>query len=147
MFVLFSLAFIAAIGFIIFFLLKLPDDLKKQSLRPLFILLFAIGLWVATLPTLLSPENTQSVTYPAYNVISNSVVNGNTLTQFPAYTVNTVSAFAVRTYNAYFYLWLVFFIFLLFLLLFWWLMLLKQRSAQLMKSGRDVMEELNNRKV
>ena len=140
MFVLFSLAFIAAIAFIIFFLFKLPDDLKKQSLRPLFILLFAIGLWVATLPGLLSPENTISITYPTYNVIQ-----GSTQTQFPSYTVNTISTMSMRVYNAYFYIWLALFIFLLFLLLFWWLMLLRQRSAQLLKSGRDVMEELDNK--
>ena len=80
------------------------------------------------------------MSYPTYNVLMNST-NGNTLIQYPSYTVNTVSTFAVRTYNAYFYIWLTFFIFLLFLLLFWWLMLLRSRAAALMKGGRDVVEE------
>ena len=136
MIVLFGLSFAASIAFIIYFLIVLPKDLKSLSLRPLFILLFAIALWVATVSMFLAPENSFSTVYPAYNVIS-----GSSTIQFPSYTVVTSSVLSVRSYNAYFYVWLGLLTFLFFLLLFWFLLLLRARAAQLLKGGRDVMEE------
>jgi len=136
MIVLFGLAFSAAIAFIIYFLIVLPQDLKKLSLRPLFILLFIIALWVGTLSMFLAPENSLSTLYPSYNVIS-----GSSTIQYPSYTVVTSSVLSVRAYNAYFYIWLSLFTFILFLLLFWFLLLLRARAAQLLKGGRDVVEE------
>ena len=140
--ILFILFFIAAIALIIMFFIILPGDLKTLSLRPLFLLLLIIAFWIGTVPALLALENTISVSYPTYNVIQ-----GSQITQFPSYTVNAISTMSVKTYNAYFYIWFGILLFLFFMLLFWYLMLLRSRAAQLLKSGRDVMEELNNRKV
>ena len=140
MLILFGLFFIASISFILIFLYQLPSDLKKQSLRPLFLLLFAIGLWVATLPAFLSPENTISILTPAYNVITPSGT-----TQFPSYTVNSLAVLSVRSYNAFFYIWVAILGFMLFLLLVWWLLLLKERTSQLLKGGRDMMEEIERK--
>ena len=149
---LFILLFTATITFVLAFLYFLPNDVKKLSLRPLFLIFFAIGLWIACLPALLAPPPIISISTQPYNIItynvplqctSSNVIcpTTNTVAVFPALTTNSIQIFQIRTYNSFFYLWLIILTFLFFLLLFWFLMLLRARAAQLLKGGRDMMEE------
>jgi hypothetical protein len=138
MLALFIAVFIASVTFILAFLLKLPEDSKNRSIRPLFFLLFSIGFWVATLPAMLSPESPVLVSYPAYNVISDS-----STFQYPLTVTNVTSIISVRSYNAYFYVWLIILTFLLFITLIWYVDRLRQKTQQAMHEGADVMKQFD----
>ena len=133
--ILFVLTFVGALVFIILFLITLPGDLKSESLRPLFLLLFGIALWIATMPAFLAPENIVNIAYPTYNVIS-----GAQTTTYPSYNAIVTQKLQVRAYNSYFYIWLGILTFLFFLLLLWYALTLRAKTARLLKEGRDTVE-------
>lgn len=117
MLLLFASFFFASVIFLVFFLMYLPDDLKKRSLRPLFAILPAIGFWIFTLPALLTPE--QGITITA----------GSSVT-----TVASV-ALPLAGYNAFLVPWLAIFMLLMFLAVLWYYLLLQRKAQELMKEG------------
>lgn len=117
MLILFVSLFFASILFLIFFLMNLAEDIRKRSLRPLFAILPALGFWIFCLPALLAPE------------LSTTITTGAQITTIAA------SALPLRTYNAFFTLWLVMLTLILFLIAIWYLLLLQQKARDLMKEA------------
>lgn len=117
MLLLFSCFFFASILFLIFFLMNLPDDIKKESLRPLFTIVPTLGFWIFTLPALLSPEQSLSIT------------TGTTITTVAS------SALPIGVYNSFFYAWLVMLTLILFLIFLWYVLLLREKTRRLLKEG------------
>lgn len=145
MLALFLAFFCASVIFIAFFLFKLPEDLKKQSLRPIFILLLAIGFWIGTMPAFLAPEIPSYTAYPPINVIvGNSVAN--TVTQYPSENITSAtSALPVRDYNAYFYIWITIWLFYIFLGILWYVLLVRAKAMEAMDKGSDALSKLEKR--
>jgi len=143
MLALFLALFSASIIFITIFLILLPSDIKKQSLRPLFLLLASIAFWIATMPALWALEPSTVATYAAYNVVESNATASLTF-QFPLSSLtNQVQVIPLTTYNAFFYIWLGLLTFLFFMLLLWFLLLLREKASEVLRKGRDTMEELD----
>ena len=143
---LFLATFATTVAFLIFFLWKLPEDIKRQSIRPLFVLLIIIAFWITTLPAFLVPEETITYNFPTTNVIANQIgtSTANILYNYPAYTSNSVATISVRDYNTFFLVWLPMLTFFFFLLLLWYILLLRQKAGEALKKGGDVMEKFED---
>ena len=118
MLILFASMFFASVIFLVFFLMNLPDDLKKRSLRPLFTIVPALAFWIFTLPAFLAPELSTTIT----------AAGGSN-------TIITVSGLPLRTYNAFFTVWLTMFTLIMFLAVLWYYLLLQRKAQELMKEG------------
>ena len=120
---LFLAFFFVSIIALFIFLIKLPEDLKKRSIRPIFFMLVAIAFWIGSLPILYVPDGVTSTTFLSpYNITTQT-------TQLPS----------PQLFNNYFYVWLTILIFMFFLLLLWWLMLLRAKAMKAADDSSDVM--------
>ena len=146
MLALFLAAFATVVIFLVYFLEKLPGDLKTLSLRPLFILFIIIGFWVITLPAFLVPEPTVTNTFPTTNVIANQTGGSiaNVLYTYPAYTTTSSATISASDHNTFFTVWLPMLVFFFFLLVLWWLLLLRAKAREAMKKGGDVMQKFES---
>lgn len=141
MLALFLPLFIASITLVIIFLLTLPGDLKKESLRPIFILLMAIAFWGGTLAGFVAPEIASTTTYPPANILS-----GNVVVAYPLeVTTFTPGTLPIVTYNDFFYIWLTILFFLFFLGIFWYVLLVRRKAMLLMHEGKDALGKLEDR--
>jgi preprotein translocase subunit SecY len=117
MLLLFASFFFASVIFLVFFLMDLQNDIKRESITPLFKVIPAIGFWIGTLPALLSPE------------LSYTVTTGSAITTLAP------AALSVRVYNAFFYIWLIILTMIFFLIILWYINMIRQKTARLLKEG------------
>ena len=134
------LAFIvASLSFLALFLINLPADIKRESLRPLFLLVVVIGFWFATLPAFITPEITYTTAYPAYNV----QLNGANVV-YPAYNVTYTGQVSEQNYRTFFWLWLVILILDFFMILIWYLLSLRNKSLQAIRASSDALSRMED---
>ena len=147
MLLLFVSMFFASITFLVFFLTNLADDLKRQSLRPLFAILPALAFWLFTLPALLAPEVGYVAASPAYNTIISGTTIGTITVQYPTYNDTSLSqGLSLKTYNSYFPVWLAILTLILLLIALWYYLLLQQKSREALREGSGAVEGFSNQR-
>lgn len=138
MLALFLAFFSASILFVTFFLVKLGEDVKSQSLRPMFVMLLAIGFWIGTLSAFVAPEIPSSTVYPAVNIIVGNSIS-NSIAQYPLQNITTTpAALPARDYNAYFNIWLTVFFFYGVLIVLWYYFLIRRKAMEAMEKANPV---------
>jgi beta-lactamase regulating signal transducer with metallopeptidase domain len=136
MIALFTASIIAAVVFSITLLLTLKEDINSNppSQRPLYLLLFAIGLWFMTYFALIAPETPYISSYSAYNVITPT---GTII--YPAYNVTNIpSPTPSGTLNDYFFFWIIILTIHFFLLLMLYINLFSRNAQKALAAAREM---------
>ena len=144
MIALFAMAVTGGLIFTVLLLLTLPEDVKRRTHRPMYLVLFALGFWFISYFALAAPGTATNYSYPSYNVImnsSNTMLQANIVYQYPMYNVTSQEvAVPSRTVNGYLFFWLAIITVHFFLLLFVYIEVFRKNALKAAEEAAHALE-------